>query len=222
MRTSTGDFYLQSGSTLAIDIAGTADYSKLASSGGQTNSGTGGNLEVTVDPSYAVPVGATFQVVSATYMCSTFANAPDGTVLDVGSYAFRVTYSPSPDQYCSPTAVTLTAVGAPSAPSGVVATVQTSGHGKTATKSVTLAWTAPANDGGAAITGYKVNVYAAGHGKNGGYTLVSSSPLPAGSGLTWTVPDSAFSGGGTYAFTVAAVNGVGTGAYSDYSNTIRY
>ncbi len=223
---TAGSVYSAIGSTLGIDIAGEtpgSGYSQLVSSGSSGGANLHGNLDVTVDPSYTPTPGTTFDVFTAPYIVGTFANAPDGAILTVGDYSFRVTYVTSAGaQYSEPTDVFLTALGAPAAPTNVVATVQKTGHGKTATQSVSLTWAAPTNDGGTAITGYLVNVYSYAKGKNPGYTLVSSSPLDTQStALTFTVPDSALSGG-TYAFTVAAVNQFGTGTYSDYSNTIRY
>ncbi len=225
--TADGFVYIAAGSSLSIDIAGAtpgSGYSQLVSAGSSAGSNVWGTLDVTVDPSYAPAPGTTFDVFTAPYIYGTFANAGDGAILTVGSYSFLVTYVTRPDaQFSAPTDVVLTALGAPAAPTGVVATVQTSGKGKTASKTVSLSWTAPTNTGGSAITGYLVNVYTYAKGKNGGtYTLVSSSPIDAGSGPSFTVPGSAFSSRGTYAFTVAAVNKIGTGGYSDYSNTIKY
>ncbi len=224
--TAEGFVYIGTGSTLGIHIAGTtpgSGYSQLVSSGSTGGANLYGNLDVTVDPSYAPTPGTTFDVFQTPWFFGAFANAPNGGILTVDGYSFLVTYV-TPSGAMNPTDVILTALGAPAAPTNVVATIQKTGHGKTATQSVVLTWSAPTNDGGTAITDYLVNVYSYGHGKGGGtYTLVSSSPLDTGSTeLTFTVPDSALSGGGTYAFTVAAVNKFGPGTDSDYSNTIKY
>ena len=88
------------------------------------------------------------------------------------------------------------AVTVPGAPTlGAV----TAGNG-----SATVTWTAPANNGGSAITGYDVRVFA-------GTTLFKTGPAPASptsllvTGLT---------NGTTYTFDVAARNATGVGAAS--------
>ena len=89
-------------------------------------------------------------------------------------------------------------VVAPDAPTGVTGT-----RGDT---SVALSWTAPASNGGAAITSYRV-IYSS----NNGSTW--SSAISTGSaGTTFTV--TGLTNGAAYIFQVAAVNSAGAGAYS--------
>jgi predicted phage tail protein len=76
----------------------------------------------------------------------------------------------------------------------------TSGNG-----SVTLAWSAPGSNGGAAITGYKVYRGTT----SGGETLVATL------GNVTSYTDSGLSNGGTYYYQVTAVNSVGEGARSN-------
>ncbi|MHB8512297.1 MAG: RCC1 domain-containing protein [Actinomycetota bacterium] len=83
-----------------------------------------------------------------------------------------------------------------SAPQNLTATAQTN--------SVALSWSAPASNGGSAITGY--NVY---RGLSSG-----SETLLASIGNQTSYNDTAISKGVTYYYTVAAVNGVGVGAQS--------
>lgn len=85
----------------------------------------------------------------------------------------------------------------PSAPQGFTATP---GTGK-----VTLAWSAPANNGGALITGYKI------YRSNGGG---SASELITTGGGTLTYQDTTGTVGTTYSYYVVAVNSVGSGAQS--------
>jgi hypothetical protein len=65
--------------------------------------------------------------------------------------------------------------------------------------SVTLAWSAPASNGGSAVTGYRV--YRS--GTSGGETLLTT----LGSVTTWT--DSGLSNGSTYYYKLSALNAIG-------------
>ena len=122
------------------------------------------------------------------------------------------------------TTVEVIDVVAPGAPTNVVASVETSGRGRDSTKAVSLAWDAPADNGGAEITGYSIEVYAyqrSGRHSPGGYTLVNTIETDAQS-TSLQLPEFVFPSSGSYAFRVAATNLAGTGADSDYSNTVRY
>ena len=87
---------------------------------------------------------------------------------------------------------------APDAPTWLFGTA---GNGQ-----VSLTWTAPASDGGAAITDYTVQ-----YSTNGGSTWTTFSRA-ASTATTATV--TGLTNGTVYSFRVAAVNSVGTGAYS--------
>ncbi|MGO4604685.1 fibronectin type III domain-containing protein, partial [Terrabacter sp. 2YAF2] len=86
------------------------------------------------------------------------------------------------------------AVMVPSAPTGLVGTP---GNG-----SVALSWTAPASNGGAAVTGY--NVYRGTSAGGESATAIASSV----SGTSFT--DTGLVNGTAYFYTVAAVNAAGT------------
>ncbi len=86
----------------------------------------------------------------------------------------------------------------PGAPAGLSATA---GDG-----SVQLSWTAPANNGGSPVTGYRVF-----RGTSAG----GESPTPVGSPTGTTYTSSALANGSKYYFTVKAVNAVGTSAASN-------
>jgi hypothetical protein len=83
----------------------------------------------------------------------------------------------------------------PGAPTGVTGTPST-----TTTGSISVAWVAPASDGGASITGYTVTA------NPGGATCATTGAL------TCTV--TGLTGGTGYTFTVTATNSVGTGPAS--------
>ena len=87
---------------------------------------------------------------------------------------------------------------APDAPSALTATA--------ANTAVTLSWTAPASDGGAAITGYMIE-----YDTDMNFSSSPTTVPTATAATSHTV--SALTNGTPYYFRVAAVNSVGTGAY---------
>ncbi|MFW5471489.1 peroxidase family protein [Knoellia sp. CPCC 206435] len=100
-------------------------------------------------------------------------------------------------------------VVAASAPTGLTATVGASnvaaGNG-----SVNLAWTAPADDGGAAITGYRIQVRT-------GTTVVRSVDVAA---TPTTATVTGLTGGTAYNFRVRAITSFGLGVLSTPSGTV--
>ena len=106
---------------------------------------------------------------------------------------------------CSPAvAVTVGAVtSVPGAPAGLTAT----GNGET---QIDLSWTAPSNDGGAAITGYKIEVSTDGS---------SWSDLESDTqSTTTTYSHSGLTAGSTRHYRVSAINSAGTGPASNSAN----
>jgi hypothetical protein len=75
-----------------------------------------------------------------------------------------------------------------------------------------VSWTAPANNGGAAITGYTVNVYPSG-------SSTPSQQLPAGASAT-SLNIGGLTNGTSYTFTVVATNSLGNSPESVPSNAV--
>ncbi|HEY2479044.1 MAG TPA: DUF4082 domain-containing protein [Solirubrobacterales bacterium] len=99
-------------------------------------------------------------------------------------------------------AVTPTAITAPGAPTGVSATAGGA--------SATVNWTAPADNGGSPITGYKVTPYLAGSAK---------TPVNVEAGAT-SATIGGLTAGSSYTFTVIAVNAIGQSVESSPSNAV--
>jgi titin len=100
----------------------------------------------------------------------------------------------------------VTPISTPGAPSGVA--------GTRGDQQVALTWTAPTNNGGSAITGYKVQFATSASG-----TYINAVSCPT----TSTVAACTVTGlldGTTYFFEVAAVNAAGTGSYSAPSSGV--
>jgi fibronectin type 3 domain-containing protein len=107
--------------------------------------------------------------------------------------------SPISTEVSATPAIPATPATAPSAPQSLTAT---SGNA-----AVTLSWSPPASDGGAAITGYDVYRSTTPGGES------ASTPIPTnGSGTSFT--DTGLANGTTYYYTVAAVNAAGVSAPS--------
>ncbi len=123
-----------------------------------------------------------------------FATAP---VLSPGSTTALV--SASPLQF--PAAAYVNLLGAPGAPTNVVATSGDSSAG--------LTWNAPSNDGGSTITGYVITPFIG---------TTAQTPIDVGDVTSDTV--TGLTNGTAYTFTVAATNTSGTGTASAESNVV--
>lgn len=131
---------------------------------------------------------------------SVTADSRTGLAIDVGTLAggastsFTIQYALTPD---AATAAAAPSATAPGAPTGVSA--------QPFEASARVSFTAPASDGGAAITGYTVTA------SPGGITATGSASPITVTGLT---------NGTAYTFTVTATNSAGTGAASSASNSV--
>jgi len=151
--------------------------------------------------------GTTWSTGLASALTSTATQATFTGLTNGTAYVFRVAAINSVGEgTMSPKSAAVTpaaGASAPGAPTGLQTT-----RGDT---QVSVSWTAPADDGGSAITGYRVE-----WSSDSGATW--SQPLA--SALTSTTPAATVTGltnGTSYVFHVAAVNAIGTGAFSGTS-----
>src|SRR5207248_1705223 len=130
-----GNYTQGGGGALDVLVAGDSSFSQLAPSGAVNLDGT---LTIETDPAYAPAGGTQFRVLSSGAVpIGTFATVT-GTSFATGKY--DVTYDAD--------GVVLTVTAVPGAPTSVSATV--------ADSQTVVSFTAPASNGGSAISGYTV------------------------------------------------------------------
>ncbi len=120
------------------------------------------------------------------------------------SYTYRVSAingigTSSPSNTASATTGTQTT--APSSPTGLVASASSSSQ-------INLSWTAPSNNGGSTITGYKIE-----RSTNGGTTWSTIVPNTGSSSTTYS--DTGLASSTTYTYRVSAINAIGTSSPSN-------
>jgi hypothetical protein len=202
----------QSFTASAVAVAPTAPRSLAATAGNQSasltwstpvsNGGstiTGYRIDVSTDG------GSTFTTSVANTGSSSTSRTLSG--LTVGtSYIFRAfAINAIGTSVASNDTSSLTAISLPGAPTGVTAVA--------GVQSVSLSWTAPVSNGGAAISAYRIDV-----STNNGSTY-TTQVMNTGSTST-TASISSLTGGTAYVFRVAAINSLGVGAYSDPSTSV--
>jgi len=232
--TTSGGYSIVATSTTltAASLAETnnaAAASQVVATGGANQSGTvgttlGSALSATIEDSHGNPVLTAGTSVTFTAPASgasgTFANSLSTTTATTnisgvatataftlnttaGSYAVVASSAGLTSGALSETNA---AVTVPGAPTGLTAT-----SGNTA---VTLGWSAPANNGGAAISGY--NVYEGTTPGGEATTAVSTANLTGCTSSQCTV--TGLTNGARYSFTVKAVNATGPSAASNESS----
>ncbi|TLX83491.1 MAG: fibronectin type III domain-containing protein, partial [Thaumarchaeota archaeon] len=151
-----------------------------------TNGGTTWSTIVSNTGSTATTFSDTGLTASTTYMYRVSAINPVGTS--------------SPSNTASATTQAPTAT-APQPPTGLTATT-------VSTSQINLSWTAPANNGGSAITGYKIE-----RSTNGGTTWSTIQSNTASTATTFS--DTGLTASTTYMYRVSAINPVGISSPSN-------
>ena len=148
---------------------------------------------VTIDPTAGY-----MNVIHVRLRTANSANQPTATYDDAD-----ILVNPAAHTWSQIYPATNSAPGAPTGVSGVAGDTQ-----------ATVSWTAPASNGGSAITGYNIQ-----YSSDGGTTWTDASATFHTSTLT-TQTVTGLTNGTGYIFHVAAINSVGTGAYSSPSSTV--
>lgn len=201
--------------TVSVSVAATTPGAPTSVSGATANSAqinltwtapasNGGSSITDYLVQYSSDNGVTWETFTATASSATSKNV---TGLSAStSYIFRVAAKNSvgygPFSSNSSSVTTSSGPTVPETPTALSA-------GSPTTTSLQLSWTAPGNNGGAAITGYFVQ-FSSDNGMTWDTATVSTSSNPYSvTGLTAST---------SYIFRVAAINSVGTGPFSNPSS----
>jgi hypothetical protein len=172
------------------------------------------NIKITNNPSNA----ATAKIVDSSGQVLSSASVTSGTAtLNVAKYLFPLAatinvYDSSGSVIASSPAsiyggdvfsVTSTS-SAPQPPTSLAATA-------TSTSQINLSWTAPADNGGSPITGYKIE-----RSTNAGSTWSTITPNTASTSTTYS--DTGLAAGTSYTYRVSAINAIGTSPPSNVSS----
>ncbi len=125
---------------------------------------------------------------------------PDTGLSASTTYTYRVSAINGIGTSSSSNTASVTTFGPPAAPTGLSASPASSSQ-------INLSWTAPLNNGGSSIMGYKIE-----RSTDGGSTWSTIKP---NTGTTGTVYfDTGLTAGKTYTYRVSAINGIGTSSPS--------
>jgi fibronectin type 3 domain-containing protein len=190
---------VKAGGTLVLTETGTSKNSEnFDGSDFPPNSYNGGNTASCVNSGAIPTVKITIAGTTTTYLDN--GQVLNGQGVDSGHCLNGKFVSSRMDESHPWVQIGASSPVAPSAPQSLAATA---GSG-----SVSLTWTAPANNGGAAISGY--NIY---RGTSAGGE--GTTPVGTVSGTTLSFTDTGLTNGTTYFYTVKAVNSAGTSAASN-------
>ncbi len=200
--------YLQPSSTPTFTVSSSASSLTISAGGSaqsqitvaSTNGFTGTVNLVASTSSTAISASLSSSLVSLTSTTTSATTLTVSAASTTAAGSYSVTVTGTSGTLSSSTSVAVTVQTVPSAPQNLVATP---GNAQ-----VTLSWSAPASNGGSAITNY--NVYRG--TSSGGEAFLA----PAGNVLTYT--DTAVTNGNTYYYQVTAVNIVGESARSNQAS----
>ena len=219
----------------AINAAGTATASSASSSltpytvagAPAAASGTSGNTQVSLSWSAPASNGGSavtgYQVQVSTSAAGSYSNAT-GCTANATSVATTCTATGLTNgtaYYFKIAAINAAGTGtASSASSGVtpftVPGAPAAPTGTSANASVALSWSAPASNGGSAVTGYQVQVSTSAAGSYASAAGCTSAATSASTTCTAT----GLTNGTAYYFKIAAINAAGTGTQSAASSSV--
>jgi hypothetical protein len=219
----------------AINAAGTATASSASSSltpytvagAPAAASGTSGNTQVSLSWSAPASNGGSavtgYQVQVSTSAAGSYSNATGCTAnaTSTGTTCTATGLTNGTAYYFKIAAINAAGTGtASSASSGVtpytVPGTPAAPTGTSANASVALSWSAPASNGGSAVTGYQVQVSTSAAGSYASAAGCTSAATSASTTCTAT----GLTNGTAYYFKIAAINAAGTGTQSAASSSV--
>ena len=192
---------VKAGGMLVLTETGTQNSTNFDLSDFAPNSYNGGNTASCVDSGAIPAVKITIAGVTTTYLDN--GQVLNGGGVDSGHCLNGQFVSGRMDESHPWVQIGASSPVAPSAPQSLAA--------KAGDGSASLTWTAPASNGGAAISGY--NIYRGTSAGGEGSTAVGTV-----NGTTLGFTDTGLTNGTTYYYTVKAVNSVGTSSASNEAN----
>ena len=154
--------------------------------------------------STTVVTGLPATVACSTGLVSTSVTLPANTGKRTAKYKFTLSVTGSKTVKAKPISVAVTTTSPPTVPGAPNIGAATAGNA-----SATVTWSAPASNGGSAVTGYVVTPYVG---------SAAQSTITVGNVTSDIV--TGLTNGDTYTFTVAATNVIGTGQPSGSSNSV--